>query len=226
MTSITHSLRLPKVCYGCGLSFTDDLALCRFCISMLKPLINPCWICAEPQSDPDSVYCLYCRKTDSNIHRLYAFYQYVYPLDHLIHQFKFKHHYGLKYSLAKLFLDKLPFAALTTQCLIPVPLHPRKLAQRGYHQTRLLCQTFKNMTGIPYSLNYCQKIKNTASQMKLDRPSRLENLDGAFHFSKPPYRHITIVDDITTTGSTTAIMAQGFQKLGVEKIDVWCLAKV
>jgi ComF family protein len=226
LLSIPQSLRLRKICYGCGLGFKTDLALCQACLGMLKPLTNPCWICAEPQSDELSVYCLNCRKLDSNIHRFYAFYEYTYPLDKLIAQFKFKHHYGLKYTLSQIVLKQLPAAALDTECLIPVPLHPRKLSKRGYHQTLMLCQAFSAKTGIPYSLKYCQKSKNTPSQMKLDKASRQENLFQAFHFSPLPFKHVTIIDDIATTGATINAVAMGLQKMGVEKIDVWCLAKV
>ena len=226
MLSIPHALRLPKTCYGCGLSFKTPLALCKPCLAMLKPLSNPCWICAEPQSDDLSVYCLDCRTVDSNIHRFYAFYQYTYPMTSLIHQFKFKHHHGLKKTLTELFLAKLPAAALASECLIPVPLHHRKLSSRGYHQTLMLCQAFSAKTGIPYSLKFCQKNRNTASQMKLDRMARQENLYQAFDFYPPPFKHISIVDDIATTGATVHAIALGFQQIGVEKIDVWCLAKV
>ncbi|NDH08425.1 MAG: ComF family protein [Gammaproteobacteria bacterium] len=226
LISIPQRLYLPKICYGCGLNFKTRLALCQPCLAMLKPLANPCWICAEPQSDNCSVYCLDCIKIDSNIHRFYAFYQYAHPLNRLIHYFKFKHHYGLKNTLTHVFLDKLPPEALKSECLIPVPLHPRKLGNRGYHQTLMLCQAFSAKTAIPYSLKFCQKNKHTPSQMKLDRATRQENLYQAFNFSPPPFKHITIVDDISTTGATINAMAMGFQQMGVEKIDVWCLAKV
>ena len=226
LISIPHRCYLPKICYGCGLSFKAPLALCDRCLAMLKPLANPCWICAEPQSDSFSAYCLDCKKIDSNIHRLYAFYQYAYPLNRLIHYFKFKHHYGLKHTLTHLFLDKLPPEALDSECLIPVPLHPRKLGKRGYHQTLMLCKAFAAKTGIPYHFNYCQKNTNTVSQVKLDRATRQENLYQAFDFQPPPFKHITIVDDITTTGATIHAIAMGFQKIGVDKIDIWCLAKV
>lgn len=226
MLSIPQALRLTKICYGCGLGFKTNLALCEPCFLKLKTLSNPCWICAEPQSDNLSAYCLDCRKIDSNIHRFYAFYQYAYPLNRLIHQFKFKHHYGLKNTLCQIFLDRLPADALASECLIPVPLHPRKLRTRGYHQTLMLCQFFSRKTGIPYSLKFCKKTKNTAPQMKLDRKARQDNLYQAFDFYPPPFKHITIVDDIATTGATINTIATGFQKMGVEKIDVWCLAKV
>jgi ComF family protein len=225
MPSITQHLLLPRICLVCQLSFRKKSPICWGCENKIKILHQLCYFCSEPTFDKEQHICLKCHYQASNIRKIFVFYEYAEPLKTLITDFKFYHGYDLLDYLTEIFILRLPEEAKKTQCLIPVPLHRKKHAQRGYHQTQMLAKSLSKKLSIPYQLQYCKKIQVTAPQSQLKRDARLKNLKNAFSFQKPPYQRITLVDDIITTGSTIQTIAQGFQSLGVEQIDVWCLAK-
>jgi ComF family protein len=225
MPSITHCFTLPRICLICKLKYKKRTPICPECEKKIPSLPTLCFFCSEPTLDASSQLCLQCQYQASNIRRIFVFYEYAEPLRTLITDFKFHHHYSLLNYLSELFLSQLPEDAKQTECLIPIPLHRKKHAKRGYHQTYLLAKSLGKRLSIPVSLKYCKKIIETASQSQLNRQDRQHNLKNAFKFSKPNFEKITLIDDIITTGATIQTIAQGFQELGVEHIDVWCLAK-
>ena len=222
MLSIAHSLGLPRICLVCQMQFKDPTPLCKACELLIPRLKNTCMSCAEPSTHS---FCGRCRQHGSVIHRLYVFYPYQQPLTQLIKQFKFGQSLDLNRYLAQLLLNHLPTEALKTQCLIPIPMHPQKLRQRGFHQTALLTKQLSKKTGIPYQLNLCKKTINTVSQSSLTRLQRKSNLEHAFTCQPIQYQHITLIDDVITTGSTLQTLANLFQQQGVLKIDAWVLCK-
>jgi len=222
MLSIAQTLRLPRICLICQMQFKHDTPICGACESFIPRLKNACMSCAEPSTQ---TFCGSCRHQGSILHRMYVFYPYEQPLKQLIGQFKFNQSLDLNHYLAQLMLKYLPIEALHTQCLIPIPMHPKKLRQRGFHQTILLAKQLSKLTGIPYRTRLCKKIINTAAQSSLDREQRKHNLSQAFSCQPVDYQHITLIDDVTTTGSTINTVASLFQQQGVSKIDAWILCK-
>lgn len=225
MLSIPQWLKLPRICLVCQMPFTRHTPMCDLCEKKLNILNHLCLFCTEPILENDKEFCLTCQYQVSDIRKIYVFFEYVKPLKNLITDFKFKHGYDLLPYLGDLLLEQLPPDALETECLIPVPLHRKKQNSRGYHQTYLLTGYLSKKLNVPMSMQFCQKIKNTAAQSKLNAAERQNNLNDAFIFKKPPYQKITLIDDIITTGSTLKTLAKGFQNLGIEHIDAWCLAK-
>jgi len=206
------------------MSFKDKAPICKLCEKKIILLPESCFFCAEPTINNTNI-CSSCVYKSSNIRKILIFYEYCEPLKTILTDFKFQHGYDLANYLAHLIINKLPADAKQTQCLIPVPLHRKKHGLRGYHQTLLLAKQLSKQLKIPVSTAYCKKTVHTASQSQLSREQRHHNLTNAFSFSLPPYQKITIIDDIMTTGATIQTIASGFQALGVEHIDVWCLAK-
>lgn len=206
----------------CQMDYRGKCPLCIPCTKRLIPLNQACITCGEWTRFES---CDTCTVQGTDIHRLYVPWTYSEPLKTLIHHFKFLEHYYLKDYLADLIISRLPASALQTECFIPIPLHPQKLKARGFHQTLLLAKTLSKRLKIPVSMAYCQKIKDTPAQMSLNRDERLFNLQGAFRCSQLPYQHITLIDDITTTGSTLKNIAYLFQQQEVPLIDAWAIAK-
>lgn len=213
---------LSRYCTFCQMRFNADVPLCHRCQQQLIRLEKACITCGESTSFSS---CDACALNGTDIHRLYVHWTYSEPLKTLIHRFKFQQDLHLRHYLAHLMAAHLPPQALDTECLIPVPLHTQKLKSRGFHQTLLLAKTLSKNLKIPVSAGYCKKIKDTLPQMQLNRDERLFNLQNTFECRRPPYQHITLIDDITTTGSTLKQMAQQFQQLGVNCIDAWTIAK-
>jgi len=148
------------------------------------------------------------------------------PLRTLLHEFKYQEGLYLTSYLANLILAALPKELPPTQCLIPVPLHPLRLKQRGFNQAAELAKYLSRQLGIPYHLTHCHKVVHTKPQAELNAQSRQKNLKGAFQAEPMPYQHVTLIDDLITTGSTINEIAKTIKKQGVTQVDVWCCARV
>jgi len=106
--------------------------------------------------------------------------------------------------------------------IVPVPLHWRKEKQRGFNQTRLIADCLSKNTGLPVVKNALERIKNTASQVKLkDKEKREFNVQNCFVAEKSELlsgKNIVLLDDVFTTGATMKEAASVIKKSGAKKI--------
>lgn len=122
-------------------------------------------------------------------------------------------------------LEEAPKNLHETDCLIPVPLHAKKLRERGFNQALELTKRLSKQLKIPYDCTVSNKIKYTSAQAGLNGEERRKNLRHSFVVKPNTYKHITIIDDLVTTGSTINELARAFKKVGTIRVDVWCCAR-
>lgn len=225
IASITQMLRLPSVCVLCDQYHYQPIAVCNQCTHLLERLGPACHYCAFPLPDDIVLICGNCAKEKPAFDHTYTAYLFKEPLRTLLHEFKYHEAFYLTSFLAKLMLQAVPKGKLETQCLIPVPLHPKRLKQRGFNQAVLLCKNLAKALKIPYELSLCKKIIHTEPQVCLNREQRKQNLTAAFQSRQTHYQHITLIDDLLTTGSTAQELANLFKAQGVKRVDVWCCAR-
>ncbi|ASQ46699.1 ComF family protein [Legionella clemsonensis] len=223
--SITHLLRLPSACIICGKYHQDIDAVCPDCLNLLQPLGPACQYCALPLSDDGFLVCGRCSKQKPAFDKTWVLYRFEEPLRTLLHEYKYNGALYLRRLLVKLMMDALPQEELTTQCLIPVPLHYKKLRERGFNQAAEFSKMLSNRLKIPYELTLTQKVLHTPAQVSLNGRKRRHNLQHAFRIKKQAYQHITLIDDLLTTGSTVNELAKLFKQQGVTRVDVWCCAR-
>ena len=110
--------------------------------------------------------------------------------------------------------------------LIPVPIHWKRRAVRGYNQAEELAKKLSQITGIPMRKNLIRRCRNTVPQKLLNLRQRQNNLKKAFNICQDDVKLDTIIliDDIYTTGSTVDAMASLLKAAGVEKVYVISLA--
>jgi ComF family protein len=110
--------------------------------------------------------------------------------------------------------------------LIPVPLHPQRLKERGFNQALEISRPIAKTLKIKLDIHHCLRIKNTAAQAQQQAEHRPQNLRNAFQITTD-YTGLTIaiLDDVTTTGSTLNSFAKALKKAGASQIHVWCVAK-
>jgi ComF family protein len=111
--------------------------------------------------------------------------------------------------------------------IIPVPLHKSKENKRGYNQSKMFAQGLSNSTGKPISINNLIRTKNTSTQTKMNREQRIENLKNAFEVSDAEEftgKHILLVDDVLTTGSTLLECASVINQIPQIKISFATIA--
>jgi ComF family protein len=153
---------------------------------------------------------------------------YVPPLSHLIHQFKFCDKPELAPILARLMLlnARKTSGLPRPDRLISVPLWQRRHWQRGFNQSDLLCQALAKWLGCAWHPFALKRVRKTATQHQLSARLRARNLKNAFRLELPVKGlHMVIVDDVVTTGSTVAEISRLLLRNGAASVQVWCLCR-
>ena len=196
------------------------------------------------------VYCLGCRKQGCHLcsscidtippceeqvsSYIFTIFDYRNPLiKQAIWKLKYRNKKEIAIDLAQTIYDRLLEELSELQImenfvnpiLIPIPLHKKRLRERGYNQAEIIAkEIIKNDIGNTFTLltHVLYKIKDTESQMSIkDRKKRLKNLRGAFIVKNPEQvqkRNIILIDDVTTTGATLNEAKKVLEKAGARKV--------
>ncbi|MCH2169884.1 ComF family protein [Myxococcota bacterium] len=120
----------------------------------------------------------------------------------------------------------LPLTRERPDLIVPVPLHPRKLRARGFNPAAELARVLARRQGVPLDTRTLERIRNTPSQTALGRSARGHNVRGAFR-ARPLHhtaKHIWLVDDVVTTGSTLSEAAAALRGAGAGVVSGICVA--
>lgn len=219
---------LPYSCIFCGIRCKTGVYICVECLEYLPWSKQACQRCGIQLNDPVTL-CGQCLKQPPFFDKTLALFNYQHPVDRLVVSLKF--HNKLVYAnlLSKLFLEKIRenYAGKTLPgIIIPVPLHPKRLKERGFNQALELAKPIARQLNIPFDLHSCQRIRATETQSLIPAEKRRSNMQDAFIVNKNfATKHVAILDDVMTTGHTVNELAKSLQKIKVEKIDVWCVAR-
>lgn len=158
-------------------------------------------------------------------------------LMHSVLLLKYKGRTGLANPLGRILLFAFLryFSTQNPDIIIPVPLHPQKMRQRGFNQVFLMIHDWEQQlpehgyhTPFQIRKNILQKDKNTTAQTGLSKNRRIRNIKDAFRLengSDIAGKNILIVDDVYTTGSTVNECARVLRKGGANRVDVLTLAR-
>ncbi|WP_349557515.1 ComF family protein [Marinobacter sp. NFXS9] len=151
---------------------------------------------------------------------------YGFPVNQLISGFKFGGHRTFGRPLAEMLATELEQAQVDRpSCLVPVPMHQQRLRERGFNQAEEIALWLSDRLKIPVRAELVRRRRETSAQSGLNRRQRLQNLRGAFEVGTDLPDHIAIVDDVMTTGATVQQMASALQRAGVNRVQVWALAR-
>jgi len=215
---------MPGACLLCDAAH-DGAGLCAACLAELPVTGNRCYSCgAAVEQGP---VCGRCRAHPPAFDHLLSAFDYAYPVDQLIHTFKYRRRLAICRALAPALCRRVrEETGALPGLLLPVPLHRRRLWQRGYNQARIIARALGRELGIPVARGLAQRQRSTKEQARLRAGARQRNLRGAFTLTGAPgSSHIAIVDDVMTSGATVGELARTLRKNGVERIDVWVLAR-
>jgi ComF family protein len=147
---------------------------------------------------------------------------YGWPLDHLVTGLKFRAQLPLAAWLADRLGDALVAApGELPDLLLPVPLSPARLRSRGYNQAWEIARRLGRQLRISAHANALRRVRDNPAQATLDRAERLANLHGAFEVADPACiagRHIGVVDDVMTTGTTLGEIATQLKRAGAARV--------
>lgn len=216
---------LPPRCLLCGARGARGDDLCAGCLGDLAANQPACPSCALPLATPAPA-CGECLRRPPPFSAAWAAFRYQHPLDLLESRFKFHHDLAAGRVLANAMAMRAREAAPAAPALlVPVPLHPRRLRERGYNQALELARPLAAALGIPLRRDVLARVRDTPAQTGLDAAARRRNLRGAFVAIDGLPDHVALLDDVMTTGATLRECARVLRRAGVVRVDVWTLAR-
>ena len=208
--------------------------LCRSCEASLPWLEHACPVCALPLPLSGLAKCGRCLQGQRRIHRTCSAFRYDSPVSELISQFKYQRMLAAGRVLTSLLAQQiqlhyqdLPLPEL----LLPIPLHPSRLRQRGYNQALLMTRELSLALQIPLAATLLHRTRATPAQQGLKARERRRNLRGAFtvdpRWQQVQVQRVALIDDVVTTMSTVQEVARALERSCSRplEIHVWCLAR-
>ncbi|MFT5218058.1 MAG: ComF family protein [Planctomycetota bacterium] len=214
------------ICQACGCEIDHTQSFCAHCDRRLTRVDNPCRACALPCPDKKEI-CPRCLLNPPRWQSMTAPFEYNGLLRDYLIQFKFNEASHVSRSLCNHSIEYFNAQGPRPEVLMPVPLHRERLLDRGYNQALEIARQWSTQLDIPVDHNALQRNRATSSQSGLSAAEREKNILKAFHYQpKQTYRHVAVVDDIVTTGSTVNEITKVLHRGGVEFVEVWALARV
>jgi ComF family protein len=213
---------LAQDCLLCAATSDQDI-LCRACAADLPRLQQPlCPRCALPTANGE--ICGRCLARPPNYDSTLAVYRYDFPLDKLVQSFKYGHRLALgAYFGRQLAASSMPIVA---DVIIPLPLHPERLCERGFNQALELARPVSKAWQVPIDATSCKRSRNTPAQADLPWGERVKNIRGAFHCSADfSGKRIILVDDVMTTGSSLDECARTLKLHGAAVVSLLVVAR-
>jgi ComF family protein len=211
----------------CPLCHTPGDDLCTSCDAALPHNHHACRSCALPlpaSARPGS-QCAHCQRRPPAFDRALAPLLYQSPVDDLIAGFKYHGRLDLGRLLAARMATAIERETDHPALLLPVPMDPRGLARRGYNQASELARQLSRATGIPWAGGRLRRLHSAQHQRGLGRRARLRNIRGSFAVCGRLPAHVAIVDDVITTGATVTELSRVLRSAGVDRIEVWAVAR-
>ncbi len=225
----------PPRCHACKafIPCAGEVHICAVCLEkctlIRSPLCNTCGIPFETTWGNDHL-CGGCISAPPRFTAARAAASFSGPVRDLIHRLKYNRRVQLSRPLGLLAgKELLPFIeAASPDLVIPVPLHVKRLRQRGFNQAVLLGENLARQWRLPFSRTNLQRIRWTEPQINLSAAERVANVRGAFSIADPSQlrgKRIVLVDDVFTTGSTVAECARVLFRADAEAVHVATVAR-
>ncbi len=202
--------------YGAG--------ICPDCEKKLPWVTEPfCMKCGKPVAKEEEEFCEDCRRVSHFFDCGRAAFLYTGLMRQSVGRMKFQN----RRDYLDFYADSMVRAggeflkSRDPEVIVPIPMHWKKRAKRGYNQAELLAERISCLTGIPCRKHLLRCVRMAGDQKALGREERMENLSGTFAFSggkEPVPERVLLVDDIYTTGSTLDEASRVLRGAGVLKI--------
>lgn len=225
-TSFAGAGWLPSRCVVCRA--WPAQRICVDCASTLAPLRRRCPRCALPLAD-GAPACGHCLREPSGLDACVAVVDYAWPWSGLVTQLKFHGAPGVASALAELMRTRPDACEMVAACdaLVPLPLAPGRLRERGYNQAQLLARA---LARTKLRAHWLVRSRETTAQTRLDRRERLRNLQGAFRLTPAaqaqlPGKSVLLVDDVMTTGASLHAAAEVLRGGGALSVSALVFAR-
>jgi len=217
------SLLFPRLCYGCGNHLLrNEKLLCTECFVLIPRTTYH----LEKGNPVEQLFWGRCRLERA---AAFSFYNRNSRIRKLIHNLKYRGIQEIGIELGRIYGRILSGSEFLDgiEVLIPVPLHVSKKRTRGFNQSDLISKGLSEVVGLPVDYISLQRITKTATQTKRSRYERWVNVEGIFSVTYPEGlrgKHVLLVDDVITTGSTIESCANELLKYEGVKVSAIALA--
>jgi len=207
-------------CLLCGAESGPEL-LCPACIGELPALPESCPQCALPS--PAAAVCGSCINRSPHFDATLALWRYEFPCDGLVQALK----YGAQLALAGFFARSLASRPLPeVDVVLPMPLHAKRLAERGFNQALEIARGLARYRGTPIEPRGVLRVKNTPPQTELPYEDRAKNVRGAFLCELDlSGASVAVLDDVMTTGATLNELARVLKRAGARRVENFVIAR-
>ena len=202
----------PEACAACDARVLPHVVFCRTCAATI-----------DPPPEPDESLA-----ADPRLAGLVAFGAFTGALAIALRRLKYQDRPELAAPLGHLVRRAARRAGVTADLVVPVPLHPRRLVERGYNQAALLAAELAIELEAPLSARALVRLRHTPQQAQLDREARLGNVRRAFSARCPlaiQGRRVVLVDDVATTGATLTACAEALLAAGAASVTAVVVAR-
>ncbi len=210
----------PQSCVGCG---EGGSFICSSCRSSLLRIVPPlCPKCGKPQSG--GILCPGCVGWQAEIDGIRSPFRFDGVIRQTIHQLKYRNLRALATPLARLLSDYLVTSPVPGEVLAPVPLHRKRLRERGYNQSGLLAKELGELVHLPVVNNCLVRQRHAPPQTRTSNvEERRNNVAGVFVCRDDRLRNkqVLLIDDVSTSGTTLDACATALKVAGAT--SVWGL---
>jgi ComF family protein len=173
----------------------------------------------------DGAVCGHCLRHRPAFDRTEAVFAYAFPLDVLVQHCKYRG----ALELTELFAQALgtrPLDQGGVDLIVPMPLHPARLGERGFNQAAEIARRVAARLGFSWQADACERVRNTPPQAGLALKARRRNLRGAFTCKQDlSGRRVALVDDVMTSGASLNELARVVKQAGASHVEAWVAAR-
>lgn len=160
----------------------------------------------------------------------FLFFEKDHPVQQAIHKMKYADQPMIGYQFGRMAALEMQYADFFDgiDIIVPIPLHPIRLRERGYNQSEYISRGISEVTGIPIDTTHVTRERNTPKQALQRGDERKQNVNNAFAVNHPEqfyHKHILVVDDLVTTGETMRSCLKAMKRFRGAKFSVFALCK-
>ncbi len=218
----------PIFCVGCS---QEGVYLCSVCEALIDK--TPVYACPGCNSGNQTGDCCGSCRSESYLDNHIGAVKYEEDkiIGRIIHRFKYDYIEDYKIVFGGLIREYISICSCRfsgIDLIAPVPLHPRRFAERGFNQAELIAQDVGKSSGIPVSSDLLKRVRYTRIQARLNKDERIKNIKDAFKINKDidiKNKNILLVDDVFTTGSTLQECAKVLKQAGASSVRGFSVAR-
>jgi ComF family protein len=222
-SNINHML-FGRRCLLCAAHHRSTHGLCQACERDLPRLPDMhCPQCALFSAT--GLICGQCLQSPPMFDRTIAVFRYAHPVDAMLQRYKYQHRLHLAEPFADMLIDKL-HGRPSPDLIIPMPLHPQRLKERGFNQSLEIARHLAERMQLPMETAAVVRTKLSPPQASLPLKARVKNMKQAFASTRRfDGLRIALVDDVMTTGASLNALAKTIKDAGAEQVECWVIAR-